>query len=72
MVSVRGMIRFGLNRPLKFDNIDDPNRDSIFRRSLVVEMKVKFFPAVEFEKFPVDRRDAAGGFPEGRYSEEVS
>ena len=65
MVSVRGMLRFELNRPLTFANIEEPNWDSIFRRSLVIEMKAMFFPAVEFGKIPVERREAAGNSLKG-------
>ena len=65
MVSFRGMIRPELNRPLRFANIEGSNWDSIFRGSLVVEMKAKFFPAVAFDKFPVDKREAAWNFRKG-------
>ena len=65
IVSVRGILRFELNRPLNFANIEESNWDSISRRSLVIEMKAKFPPAVEFENSPVDRRDAAGNSRKG-------
>ena len=59
MGSARGVLRFELNRPLYFANIEKSNWDSIFRRSPVIEMKVIFFPAVAFAKFPVNKREVA-------------
>ena len=59
------MVRFELNRPLSIANIEEPNWDIISRRSLVVEMKAKFFPSVEFGKFQVERREASGNSRKG-------
>ena len=54
VVIVRCMLRFGLNRPLTFDNFGDPNRGSISRSPPAIATAAMFFHSAEFAKFPVD------------------
>ena len=56
MLSMRGMLRFELNSPLEFDNITDDNWDSIYRRSLVIEMKGRFLPSEEYDSLTEDEK----------------
>ena len=46
-VPLRGLLRFELNKPLTFAGISESNWDSIYRRSLVVELRGKFVPHSE-------------------------
>ena len=65
MVCARGMRRFVFNRPLNFADISEPNWDSIFRRSLVIETDSRFPPSDEFEWHPVDKRGEIGNSRKG-------
>ena len=57
-VPLRGFIRFELNKPLKFTGINESNWDSIYRRSLVVNLRGKFDPPSEiFGKPGVSPKD---------------
>ena len=51
------MLRVELNRPLNFAKISEANWDSVFRRSLVIEMNDRSPPSEEFECPPVERGD---------------
>ena len=65
MVSHRGMVRFEMNRPLFFAQIKEDAWDSIYRRSLVIEMKGKFTPMGEYEAIPEETRIARNIFAKG-------
>ena len=59
MLVMRGMLRFELNSPLTFSHITEDCWDSIYRRSLVMEMKGQFLPAEEYELLNEDERGMA-------------
>ena len=65
MVSLRGVVRFEMNRPLFFANIKEPARGSIYRRSLVIEMKGKFTPRGEYDAIQEEARRARNIFANG-------
>ena len=65
MLPMRDMMRFELKNPLTFDNIADDSRDSIYRRSLVIEMNGAFLPAEEYESPTDEEKNTRGIFPNG-------
>ena len=62
MVSARGILRFGLSQPLTFNNVKEAQRDSIYRRSLAIQMKGKFIPAAEYRSLSDEQRAKSGVF----------
>ena len=54
-----------MNRPLFFANIKEPAWDSIYRRSLVIEMKGMFIPKNEYDAIPDETRRARHIFAKG-------
>ena len=65
MVSIRGMVRFEMNRPLFLANIKEPERDSIYRRSRAIETKGRFIPKGEYGALPNGTRAAGNIFAKG-------
>ena len=58
MVSLRGMVRFEMDRPIFFSNIKEHARGSIYRRSLVIEME-GVYPEKRIRSYP--RGNSGGG-----------
>ena len=65
MFSLRGMLRFGLNRPLTFNNAREEKWGIIYRRSLVIKMKAKSTQMPEYEEIHSVNREEAGIFANG-------
>ena len=62
LISMKGMKRFELNRVLRFVNISEQTFDSIYRRSLVINLQAKFTPEAEYRSLPESDAAASGVF----------
>ena len=63
MLSARRMIRFALNNPPNFPNAAGDSRDSIYRRSIVIDT-IRPKKSTSLSRSPKKR---GGYIPEGRY-----
>ena len=69
-VRIRWFRRFGLNKPLKFTDVKESTWGRIYRRSLVIQLNVRFVPKQELGGRPVTfaKDGALGDFLESRHA----
>ena len=51
-ISARGLLRFGIHRPLAFADVNEIKWGIIYRRSLVIELRGEFLPRAELRGAP--------------------
>ena len=65
ILSLRGLVHFEVNKPLVSPNAKEVAWGIIYRRSLVIEMKCKFFPRCEYDALPRDLKESEYIPPKG-------